>query len=445
MQREAGSRPEPSMNRCRAPTAVQDHGDADDSDELGVFTAERYFYGDDAPWCERSWSSLSSSAFRTGTIENDRSVPTPTAATGSSEASWNSRSALLPNEPDEKWCAAGASPIVEAVPSREETGRTDRRPGSSSNLRRWLLGAAGCACAGGSVAEESVSSDGRDASNGVPGISGHKCNTEASALSANTEDQGGSAARVSSGSGRWLLGGKEALSPIELVGHGYRRRATNPGELPSPIFHPEATATSNERRRVNSLQMFRPAVGDQGSAFEPATQKSAVTVIAGNKALGGAPRAASGSGGSPGDPRLQCGSQRDSGEDDDAAWSEIGCAYPPSEASVVWSVVTADGAASGNFSSAASGYYYHCYFSNVEDRALRHAAAKSSQKRRSGMASGSSLLTCMSEKAVDAVGPARSIHRQDVEPPAVALAKLRAAGGGSRNGHGGGHHMMRRR
>lgn len=81
-----------------APAKVDDHGVADDDpDELGVFAAERYFYGDDeALWCERSLSSLSSSAFRTGTLDHDRSV-VPTAATTSSEASWNSRSALLRN------------------------------------------------------------------------------------------------------------------------------------------------------------------------------------------------------------------------------------------------------------------------------------------------------------------------------------------------------------
>jgi hypothetical protein len=39
----------------------------------------------------------------------------------------------------------------------------------------------------------------------------------------------------------------------------------------------------------------------------------------------------------------------------------------PSEASVVWSVVTAEGGASCDFSSAASGYYHH--FNDGEDGA----------------------------------------------------------------------------
>ena len=100
------------MDRRRAPAAVKpDCWDAaDDPDEIGVFAAERYFYGDDALWCGRSSSSLSlsSSAFRTGTLEHARSVVT--AGTSSSEASWNSRSALLPVpiQPSDDKLRAGA-------------------------------------------------------------------------------------------------------------------------------------------------------------------------------------------------------------------------------------------------------------------------------------------------------------------------------------------------
>jgi hypothetical protein len=397
------------MDTYKAPNkAKPDHADADDSDELGVFAAERYFYGDDALWpwpCERSSSSLSS-AFRTGTHEHDRSVPTPTAVTSSSEASWNSRSALLPNEPAEKLRAvavAAATPIVEARPSVDAEGqRAGRRPASSSDLRRWLLGVAACACAGG-ASEESVSADEVETSERFP----------------ETEIPEVTAARssVTPASGRRLVGGDKTT----LAGMDGHRRATNKGEVSTPVLHPQAAATSDsdERRRIKSLEMFRP-VQDRGSALGSATQRSAFTIVAGNTALGGdAPRAASGGGGSPGE--------------DDAAPSELGCSYPPSEASVVWSVVTADGAASGNFSSAASGYYYHYCFNDVDEGAMRRAAARNTHKRRSGIPSGSSLLMCMSEKAVDAVGPARSVHRQEVQPAAVATL---GASGGSRNGHG---------
>ncbi|CAL4896285.1 unnamed protein product [Urochloa decumbens] len=453
------------MDRCRAPAAAAavkpDHGDAeeDNPDELAVFPAERYFYGDGALlWCARSSSSLSaSSAFRTtaGTLEHDRSVaPTPTAATSSSEASWNSRSALLPppNEPPSppaeklRSVAVGgavATPAAVAEPepcgAEEINERAGRRrassSSSSSNLRRWLLGVAGCACAGGDDdgdGEEAVSAD-----DDVPGVDGKRCNEDARRLSPRTDmfaelafEEAAAAATVRRGSGRWLLeGGKvlvetDAFSPIEIAGH---RRVPNSGELSMPlaVWHPPATSTADERRRVKSFEKFRPfGNDDQGiSALCPAPQNSsAFTIVAG----GNAPRAAA--------------SGAEEEEDDDAAAaSELGCAYPPSEASVVWSVATADGAASGNFSSAASGYYYHYHYfgGGGEDGASRRhdAAASSDRRRRSGIAATTgSLLACMSDKAVDAVGP---VHRPEVE--------LGAAAGG-RNDHGGGYHdVMRRR
>ncbi|CAD6272534.1 unnamed protein product [Miscanthus lutarioriparius] len=397
------------MDTYRAPNkAKPDHADADDSDELGVFAAERYFYGDDALWlCERSSSSLSS-AFRTGTHEHDRSAPTTTAVSSSSEASWNSRSALLPNEPAEKLRAvavAAASPIVEARPSDAEGQRAGGRPASSSsNLRRWLLGVAACACALG-ASEESVSAD--------------EVETSEQFLEIEIPEVTAARSSVTPADGRWLLEGDKTT----LAGMDGHRRATNKGEVSTPILHPQAAATSDsdERRHIKSLEMIRPVpVANRGSALGSATQSSAFTIVAGNTALGvDAPRAASGGGGSPGE--------------DDAAPSELGCTYPPSEASVVWSVVTADGAASGNFSSAASGYYYHYCFNDVDEGAMRRAAARNTHKRRSGIPSGSSLLMCMSEKAVDVVGPARSVHRQYVQPVAVATL---GASGGSRNGHG---------
>uniref|UniRef100_K3Z6Q3 Uncharacterized protein n=1 Tax=Setaria italica TaxID=4555 RepID=K3Z6Q3_SETIT len=394
----------------RAPAAGKPHhGDADDDpDELGVFAAERYFYGDDALWCGRSSSSLSS-AFRTGTgtIEHDRSVPTPTAATSSSEASWNSRSALLPNEPppaDKLRAiasgAAGALAVEAEPPSGAESERTGRRRASSTssnNLRRWLLGVAGCACAGGDGdGEESVSADEMEASGDVLGACGEKCNSDARRLSPRTElilepaFEEAAAVTVRPGSGRWLLDGyrvlpgRDAFSPIEIAGHGHRRSA-NLVEMSTPaVLHPAATGPSYERRRVKSWEKFMP--------LGPATQQnSAFTIVAGN-----APRTAGGGGGG------SLGS-----EDDSAAPSELGC-----------------GEGGGS---------------------LRHAAAaKSDRRRKSGIATTTtSLLACMSDKAVNAVGPAQSVHRPEVEP-AVAAARL-GARGGSRNGHGGGYNDVIRR
>ncbi|CAN6344852.1 unnamed protein product [Urochloa humidicola] len=440
-----------AMDRCRAlaVAAVKpDHGGDgdDDPDELAVFAAERYFYGDDALlWCGRSSSSLSvSSAFKTaGTLDHDRSVvPTPTAATSSSEASWNSRSALLPpNEPPppaaEKLRVGAGTPVVaEAEPPCGAEGISERAgrrrassSSSSSSLRRWLLGVAGCACAAGH-GEESVRADEMEA-----GVGGKECNSNASRLSPRTEtipepafeEITAPAVTVKPGSGRWLLEGdrvlveRDSFSPIEITGHGHRR-APNSGELATPAVL--QTATADEWRRVKSFEKLRPL---GWSALGSATQNSsAFTIVAG----GNAPRAGAGcGGGSPG------GAEEE--DDDAAAPSELGYAYPPSEASMVWSVVTADGAASGNFSSAASGYYNYHYFG--EDGALRRhdaAAARCERRRKGGIgATTGSLLACMSDKAVDAVGP---VHRPEIEPAAVA--RMRAAAGG-RNDHGGGYQV----
>jgi hypothetical protein len=99
--------------------------------------------------------------------------------------------------------------------------------------------------------------------------------------------------------------------------------------------------------------------------------------------------------------------------DDAAAPSEVDYMYPPSEASIVWSVVTAEGAASGNFSSAASGRYY--YFNDGDE----DAGGKSNRRRRNN---GGGLLTgCMSKRAVDTVGRPRPWS--EVEPKPVARVR----------------------
>ncbi|KAL6865255.1 hypothetical protein ACP4OV_016406 [Aristida adscensionis] len=412
---------------------------ADDS-ELDVFAAERYFSGDDA-LCGggggggySSPSSSLSSAFRTGAHERGRSVPTPAAATSSSEASGNSRSALLR---DAGALAVAVPDDVEGRPSASEIagehgGGGGRKPAPSSHslLRRWLLGVAGCGCAGGD-GEESVSADDDeyggevDADNdNVPSVAGQPSpRTDGEEL---TVEDG---TTVSVKPGRWLdggdvhLAGAAAFHAVQFPGRGHRRGA-NSFELSSTILNPATTPTADELRR-KSLQMFYPAAADQGRAFQPANQSSAsaFTIVAGTMATA-----------APGRPCSISGC--DSGEDDGAAPSELQCAYPPSEASVAWSVVTAEGAASGNFSSAASGYYNY-YFNDGERGVSRHAAAKDNRRRRLGITNSTGgLLTCMSKMAANAVGPARSAHRTGVGPAAVATT---GTASGGRSGPGGGY------
>ncbi|KAG6481476.1 hypothetical protein ZIOFF_058080 [Zingiber officinale] len=96
--------------------------------------------------------------------------------------------------------------------------------------------------------------------------------------------------------------------------------------------------------------------------------------------------------------------------------------YPPSEASVEWSVVTAEGFAA-NFSSAASNYDE---FRFIEEEHDRFAAAMSRERRKAN-----GLLGCRCEKAVS-VGPNPVRIPPPVEPDVLAtnigIAKFRSLG-----------------
>ncbi|GJM94908.1 hypothetical protein PR202_ga11592 [Eleusine coracana subsp. coracana] len=340
-------------------------GGGDDDSELDVFAAERYFNGDDALWSARSSSSLSS-AFRTGTThDQDRSAVTATAATSSSEASWNSRSALLP---DGKLLDAADIAVPTSITEAEGSGRPRGKPFPSSShcLRRWILGVAGCGCVGGD-GDESASGDelspGEVEDDNFAGVGGEKL--------------------ISEGAGELFeIKGLAVVDAEESV----TVRPGNSGEFSTPPILSRATVAApllHEQRR-RSFEMLRP-IGDIGSALVPTKEGPAFTIVAGNTSGLGICR-------------------RDSSEDDMAP-SEVGCVYPPSEASVAWSVVTAEGAASCNFSSAASGYYYHL------NGALRHGNVRSDRRRRGRVSNGGGLLTCMGDKAVDAVRPAHSDGR----------------------------------
>uniref|UniRef100_A0ACD5U6T6 Uncharacterized protein n=1 Tax=Avena sativa TaxID=4498 RepID=A0ACD5U6T6_AVESA len=381
-------------------------------EELGVFTADRYFNdalaGEDALWCDRSSSSFSS-AFKT--CQHDESALTPTAATSSSEASWNSRSALLPNCP-----APPAAPAIEGKPdSTTESGPTGAKASpSSSHLRRWILSMAGCACVRSDIKESMSADDLRreemEASS-VDGGIGNKRSSEAEATvprgtSRQTAMENGTKVRMMSG--KWVEDG--GAPPPLLLAEPSRCRAANPGELSMRMMGPKAIASHDERRR-ESPDIFHQA--GQGTTLVSENQSSAFTIVAGSTARGGAVSAAGGGSGSPNRPYRR----HDSVEDDDAAPSEVEYMYPPSEASIVWSVVTAEGAASGNFSSAASGCYYH--FNDCDEEAMRHMAAGGKSSRRGRNNGGGGLLTgCMSKRAVDTVGRPRTWS--EVQPAPVA-------------------------
>jgi hypothetical protein len=389
------------------------HAAADDSElgdeELDVFTAERYFNdalaGEDALWCDRSSSSYSS-AYKTW--QHDESALAPTAATSSSEASWNSRSALLSNLP-----ALAAAPATEGKPNStaESEPAGGKTRSSSSHLRRWILGMAGCACRSSGI-EESTSADDlyreeMDASSvdGGKKRSGEADGTLPGGASKQTAVDDGTTVRMMSR--KWVEDGRPP--PPLLLAERAHRRAANPGEMPVRIVDPGAHALYDERRR-DSLDMFHQA--GQGRTLVPAEQSSTFTIVAGSTARGGASGAAGGGSGSPDRPI----GRAESPLDDAAAPSEVEYMYPPSEASIVWSVVTAEGAASGNFSSAASGCYH--YFNDCDEEAIRHTAAGGRSSRRGRNNGGGLLMGCMSKRAVDTVGRPRTWS--EVEPAPVA-------------------------
>jgi hypothetical protein len=116
--------PPPGVHRADMPGRWS--GGDDGSDELDVFAAERYFNGDDA---------RSSSSFRTGTTTHEHSRSSVAAATSSSEASWNSRFALLAD--GKKVPPVHAPGVVEAESCGTGSERPRENPPSSCHLRRW--------------------------------------------------------------------------------------------------------------------------------------------------------------------------------------------------------------------------------------------------------------------------------------------------------------------
>ncbi|KQK07002.1 protein PHYTOCHROME KINASE SUBSTRATE 4 [Brachypodium distachyon] len=365
----------------------------EEPEELGVFTAERYFNGaeDDVLWCDRSSSAFSTVLRSTWQQDGGGSAPTPTAATSSSEASWNSRSALLPNGRPPVVAAAAAAveekqkPDSSSMTGSEQIGRKPP-PSSSSHLWRWLLGMAGCGCACAGDGQESVSADDEEVEAGFVLGDTKGRRTEADATP----------------------------NPVLLAESAHCPAAANSGELSSMprMLNPAPPNASSyaERPRREFLESLHPApaAAGQGSSrlASSANESSAFTIVAGkgsNTTRASACR-------SP--PR---GSGAD--EEDAAAPSELGCMYPPSEASVVWSVVTAEGPASaGNFSSAASGCYY--YFNDDGGHGEAFRGIKTIKRRSRNNGSGGLLASCMSKRAVDTVGPPRAwAYRPEVVEP----------------------------
>uniref|UniRef100_A0A0E0KZW2 Uncharacterized protein n=1 Tax=Oryza punctata TaxID=4537 RepID=A0A0E0KZW2_ORYPU len=416
----------------------QSGGAGDEEEEIGVFTAERYFSGADevdALWCGRSSSSLSS-AFKTGGRQQEywSAAPTTlTAATTSSEASWNSRSALLRDDP------AVAAAAAAAVETEDSSGAGGDRctPGTNASspshnlLLRWLFGVAACACAGG--VEEAVNADEcrRDEARAAGiAVGGEKRSTEAvddAALPGRKRTQTDAEAVATTTVSRGMCdgyvfdAGKATPPPLLQLTEPRRIRATDSGEVSARVFNPRATAAAlavDERRR-RSLDMFASATRQQ-------SQSPAFTIVAGTSTAA----RDSGGAGNP-EPALLNRARATGAADDDAASDGelLECVYPPSEASVVWSVVTADGVASaGNFSSAASGYYHHYYYHNGGGGAGdgRHTDAGKSSRRSS--AGGLLTMGCMSDRALDAISPARVVHRRPPPPEAGDAATWHAAG-----------------
>jgi hypothetical protein len=370
-----------TMARYREMTPLGRWVGDDSEEELDVFAAERYFNGDDA-----LWYASSSSAFRTGTTTHEHGRSSVAAATSSSEASsWNSRSALLAD--GKKVPPVPAPSVVEAESCGTGSQRSRGKPPPPCHLRRWLFGVAARACVGDDGVESASDNVGgsKVADDGVG---------ETFRGTGRSKEL---AVRVRPGrpldDGDDFLAGHAAFPPVSRVqlAGDVHRQPVNPGEFSTPILNQATTTTgpSPPERRRESSETLR----QHGVVLSAKKQGSAFTIVAGgNTAVarggGGGPTTPATAHGGPPPGTSRCGSS----EDDTA----------PSEASVVWSVVTAEGAASCDFSSAASGYHYHV--NGGEDGAVPQTARR--RRRRSSVSNGGGLLTCMGDKAVDAVRPA---------------------------------------
>ncbi|CAD6232123.1 unnamed protein product [Miscanthus lutarioriparius] len=453
--------------------------------EIGIFTAERYFSAADVGRRDAAMiPAAPAPALHDHEHELPPRLPVPAVAdvasqsgrtVASSEASWNSRSGLLSaghlaaarQQQQTGSIGAGAGAGATAVYGSDQGYRGSRRTGGGSG-QRWTLFGRDCPCAGRKAVTVDVVSEPRS-----PAATAHfhakfspQCAVEEcleSAIfkvkhpspprTATTEEEPTKVkVTVTPGSRAFPLAADVPFTA--LSNPDIDRRVLSSGGFTFPALGAARVVSGggggilDEPPRV-SLEVFRPIDEDSVMLADPRAPPAVAALVVDEEVMSNAssdlfdlesfvesssyPTTYQGR-----------GSRRNSGDDDlpyvsaaaaEPALSE--CMYPASEASVVWSVATAEGgafdaASVANFSSAASA----CCVDDLryvvpESPEAGFTAAMSRSARRKK--SGGFLSSCRCEKAVS-VGPTPV---RVVRPPAHPGAAAKRSGGGAPRYH---HH-----
>uniref|UniRef100_A0ACD5VN70 Uncharacterized protein n=1 Tax=Avena sativa TaxID=4498 RepID=A0ACD5VN70_AVESA len=434
--------------------------------ELDIFTAERYFNAADAV-------KYSAAAVHAA------DAPTNQTTAASSEASWNSRSGLLASNQSSSAATATATArqhdkigygggdgidlglgIVVQVTRDDRHHRSGKKPG-----QRWGLFSRDCPCAGRKAVTVDVSSE--PPSPTTPRVQHARLDVmeDRAVFKANglpppspNDEPGVMKIMSTTGSCAFPLraNSNSILVPAPNKGGGgassfpafppdVGRRVVSSGSgFTFPVIGP---AIVDEPPR-ESLEVFRPIDEDSVVLVDPPPPLGSAGFLRAPAVVADDDDARSDASSDLFDlesfaasssyPTTYRGrsSRRNSGDDDHLAVAEPAlseCMYAPSEASVVWSVATAEGVAydagsMANFSSAASACCVDDFRFVPTESATGHdgfTAAMSRSAGRKKASGGGFLNSCRCEKAVS-VGPTPV---RVARPPAVpAKTASRAMG-----------------
>lgn len=475
--------------------------------EIGIFTAERYFSAGDTGRRD----AMISAAPAPELPDHDRDLPTLSVPSSvadvashsgrtaaSSEASWNSRSGLL----SAGHLAAARQQQTGSADAGSDQGYRGRRTAGGGSAQRWTLFGRDCPCAGRKAVTVDIASEPRSPATAHSHAKfSPQCAVEECLESAifKAKDPSPTATEeppakltvtvtVTPGSRAFPLAADNAFAAAAAPNRSADvpftaytnpdtgRRVRSSGGFTFPELSLSA-GILDEPPRV-SLEVFRPIDEDSVMPADPPLAAAAAVPRVGlpprappavaaalvdEEAMSDASSdlfdlesfAASSS--YPTTYRGR-GSRRNSADDDppyvsaaaaaEPALSE--CMYPASEASVVWSVATAEGGAFdagsvANFSSAASAccvddLRYVVPDPESPEAGFTAAMSRSARRKKSG-GGGGFLNSCRCEKAVS-VGPTPV---RVVRPPAHpgAAAKMSFGDGASRYHRGHAHVPVR--
>ncbi|XP_037405273.1 protein PHYTOCHROME KINASE SUBSTRATE 4-like [Triticum dicoccoides] len=433
--------------------------------ELDIFTAERYFNAADAV-------KYSAAAVHADNTPRQLPVAAVDAAAGqsgrtaaSSEASWNSRSGLLASDQSssaarqhDKGYGGGVNGVVVLDTRDDRYHRGGRKPAAGAFGQRWGIFSRDCPCAGRKAVTVDVASEPATPRNHVR----FDAREESAIFKANglpppsPNDEPGVMKIFTTGSCAFPLRANDnilAPAPDHQTSASFPafppdvgRRVVSSGGFTFPVISPSKAVISTvlDEPPRESLEVFRPIDEDSVVLVDPPPPLAAAAFLRApavvsamdDDAMSDASSdlfdlesfAASSS-----YPTTYRGrsSRRNSGDEDlayaaaaaEPALSE--CMYAPSEASVVWSVATAEGVAYdagsvANFSSSASACGVDEFRFVPPVSAAGHDGFTAAMSRSAGRKKGGGFLdSCRCEKAVS-VGPTPV---RVARPPAVPANK----------------------